>query len=158
MIDPSLPLRKIVSGGQTGADRAALDWAIRHGVPHGGWCPAGRRAEDGPIHPGYQLEEAPSDAYAVRTKWNVRDSDATVILTLGPELSGGSKLTREFAREYGRPCLHLSQAVTDGPGLELRRFLEDHFIEVLNVAGPRDSTEYGIRDYVFEVLSDALLE
>ena len=158
MIDPGLPLAKIVSGGQTGADRAGLDWAIRHGLPHGGWCPLGRRAEDGPIPAGYQLDEAPSEAYVVRTKWNVRDSDGTVIFTLGADLSGGSKLTWDFTRELRKPCLHLSKATTSGPGLELRRFLEDHFIQVLNVAGPRDSTEKGIRAYVAEVLSDALLD
>ncbi len=63
---------KIVSGGQTGADRAALDFAIAHGIPQGGWCPKGRKAEDGPIPDRYQLKETPSDNYAQRTEWNVR--------------------------------------------------------------------------------------
>ena len=75
---------KIVSGGQTGADRAALDWALRHNVECGGWCPKGRKAEDGPIDPKYPLKETPSAAYLQRTEWNVRDSDATVLFSIEP--------------------------------------------------------------------------
>ena len=71
---------KIVSGGQTGADRAALDWALHHDVECGGWCPKGRKAEDGTIDPKYPLKETPSVAYIQRTEWNVRDSDATVLV------------------------------------------------------------------------------
>ncbi len=74
---------KIISGGQTGADRAALDWAIRNGIPHGGWCPKGRKAEDGPIEAKYQLQETPSSKYLQRTDWNARDSDGTVIFSVG---------------------------------------------------------------------------
>ena len=96
---------KIISGGQTGADRAALDFAIKHRVPHGGWCPAGRLAEDGPIASRYQLNETPSLDPAQRTEWNVRDSDATVIFSLTPILHGGTKLTEEFAHVYGKPVL-----------------------------------------------------
>jgi hypothetical protein len=70
---------KIVSGGQTGADRAALDWALAHSVACGGWCSKGRKAENGPIDPKYPLKETPSDVYIQRTEWNVRDSDATVV-------------------------------------------------------------------------------
>jgi predicted Rossmann-fold nucleotide-binding protein len=81
---------KIISGGQTGADRAALDFAIKHGMPHGGWCPQGRIAEDGPIDAKYQLHETPSADYVQRTEWNVRDSDGTVIFSVGKELSGCS--------------------------------------------------------------------
>ena len=84
---------KIVSGGQTGADRAALDWAISRGVPHCGWCPKGGRAEDGPIPARYCLEESGSANYLVRTERNVVDSDGTVIFTLETELTGGSKRT-----------------------------------------------------------------
>ena len=89
----------IVSGGQTGADRAALDWALKHNVPCGGWCPKGRKAEDGPIDSKYPLQETPSSSYLQRTEWNVRDSDATVLFSIQPILSGGSKRTMEFARE-----------------------------------------------------------
>src|SRR5215468_6345391 len=87
---------KIISGGQTGADRAALDWALSHNVPCGGWCPKGREAEDGKIEAKYPLREPPSDSYLQRTEWNVRDSDATVVFSINPILSGGSKKTLEF--------------------------------------------------------------
>jgi Circularly permutated YpsA SLOG family len=103
----------IVSGGQTGADRAALDWALARGIECGGWCPKGRKAEDGPIDPKYPLKETPSAAYIQRTEWNVRDSDATVVFSVNPFLTGGSKSTVEFARKHGniageRACLSLS--------------------------------------------------
>jgi len=88
---------KIVSGGQTGADRAALDWALAHGVECGGWCPKRRKAEDGPIDPKYPLKETPSVSYVQGTEWNVLDSDATVLFPILPTLSGGSKRTMEFA-------------------------------------------------------------
>ena len=88
----------IVSGGQTGADRAALDWALAHGMPCGGWCPKGRKAEDGPIDSKYPLKETPSSSYLQRTEWNVRDSDATVLFSIESALTGGSKKTVEFAR------------------------------------------------------------
>ena len=156
-LDSALPVIRIVSGGQTGADRAALDWAIQNCAPHGGWCPAGRRAEDGSIPPQYDLIEAPVDAYAVRTKWNVRDSDGTVIFSLGETLTGGSRLTADFARELQKPWLHLSRSVTPDPSMALRRFVDQNFVQVLNVAGPRASTEPGIEAFVSEILSDALL-
>src|SRR4029077_574719 len=133
---------KIVSGGQTGADRAALDWAIERGIPHGGWCPKGRRAEDGPIDERYQLDETPSANYIQRTEWNVRDSDATVVFSIGEMLTGGSRETVELAKKHEKPVLHLSKAsgisVVEAA---LRRFIEEHAINVLNVAGPRASKE-----------------
>ena len=97
----------IVSGGQTGADRAALDFAIAHGIAHGGWCPRGRLAEDGPIPSRYQLRETPSRKYAQRTEWNVRDSDATALFTLAPQMQGGTALTPDVAERLGKPWLHL---------------------------------------------------
>src|SRR2546428_7239726 len=99
-------IEKIISGGQTGADRAALDFAIARGIPHGGWCPRGRLAEDGVISDRYQLTETPSANSAQRTEGNVRDSDGTVIFSIGPKLTGGSKQTAEFARQHRKPCLH----------------------------------------------------
>lgn len=150
--------REIVSGGQTGADRAGLDWAISCGLPHGGWCPAGRLAEDGPIPERYQLREGPTESYSLRTEWNVRDSDATVIFSLGPDLTGGSDLTREFAHQRRKECLHLSRAkfASDKEaGDRLRDFVDSNFIEVLNIAGPRDSSERGIGKYVQAVLDAA---
>ena len=148
---------RIVSGGQTGADRAALDWAIEGGVEHGGWCPRGRRAEDGVIPPRYGLEETPSERYEERTEWNVRDSDGTVILTLSEALAGGSLATAKFARTLGKPWLHLSRRVDGARSAEaLRRFVADHAIRVLNVAGPRASGEPGIAAFVRETLDAAL--
>ncbi len=94
-------IRKIVSGGQTGADRAALDWAMSRGVPHGGWCPKGRRAEDGPIPARYCLQETEAANYLVRTEQNIVDSDGTVIFTLKAVLSGGSKRTLNLPVNMG---------------------------------------------------------
>jgi hypothetical protein len=101
------PLPKILSGGQTGADRAALDWAINNGMPHGGWCPKGRRAEDGRVPERYCLEETPQTQYRQRTTWNVRDADATLIVTLTGDLAGGTLFTRQYAERIGRPCLNV---------------------------------------------------
>ena len=84
-------LTKLLSGAQTGADRAALDWAIFRDIPHGGWCPKGRKAEDGKIPPQYQLTETPLASYLQRTEWNVRDSDGTVIFTVAAALAGGPR-------------------------------------------------------------------
>ena len=104
-------LQKIISGGQTGADRAALDFAIARGIPHGGWCPRGRLAEDGTIPALYQLSETPGPDHAQRTEWNVRDSDGTVIFSIAPALTGGSRETAELARQHQKPCLHLVRSV-----------------------------------------------
>lgn len=146
-------VEKIVSGGQTGVDRAALDFAIEHGIPHGGWCPSGRLAEDGATAPSYDLRETPETDYQQRTEWNVRDSDGTVIFTISPDLTGGSALTRELADEYGKPCLHLSK-LRDGDAAvtKLRRFIGRHKIKTLNVAGPRLSTESLARGFASQVL------
>jgi len=135
-------LRKIVSGGQTGVDRAALDAALAHDVPVGGWCPKGRRAEDGPIPERYLLKETPSEAYEQRTAWNVRDSDSTLIITRG-SLEGGTALTVTEARRQGRPVLH-ARTTDPVPVAMIRAWGEDHDVRVLNVAGPRASEEQGI--------------
>jgi hypothetical protein len=105
----AMRIKKIVSGGQTGADRGALDAAIEMGVPHGGWCPKGRLAEDGLIPSGYRLRETATPSYAERTEANVIDSDATVLFTDGPA-TGGSLQTIEFAIRHGRPWLHVDIA------------------------------------------------
>ena len=89
-------LKKIISGGQTGVDRAALDFAIEHDIPYGGWCPKGRKAEDGPIGSRYLLKETPTSTYPQRTEWNVRDSDGTVIFSLAPCVDRRLKEDRRF--------------------------------------------------------------
>ena len=131
-------IKKLISGGQTGADRAALDFAIANNIPHGGWCPAGRTAEDGRIDWRYRLKETPSPMYVQRTEWYVRDSDGTVVFSLNHQLFGGSRLTCEFAARLKKPCLHLSQAA-DGANAakKLLAFIEENKIDILNVAGPR---------------------
>jgi hypothetical protein len=147
------PLLKIISGGQTGADRAALDWALERGVPHGGWCPKGRWAEDGTIQSHYRLEETPSDSVDERTEWNVRDSDGTVILSIGEVLAGGSKLTLEIARRLNKPVIHLARSGSLlNPPMLLRCFIDQNQITVLNVAGSRVSKESEVGAFVRQVL------
>lgn len=140
-----LPVTRIVSGGQTGADRAALDWALAHGVPHGGWCPEGRLAEDGVIDARYLLRELPGGGYLERTRQNVVDSEATLILNRG-ELSGGTLATRQFALEAGKPFLlvALDTPATATTFAEARAWLRDHAVAVLNVAGPRETKRPGM--------------
>ncbi|MEM1125325.1 MAG: putative molybdenum carrier protein [Bacteroidota bacterium] len=135
------PLLTLRTGGQTGVDRAVLDVALRCGVPVGGWCPRGRRAEDGPLPGRYPLQETPSDDYAQRTDWNVRDSEATLILARLP-LTGGTALTAARAKAWGRPY-----RVVDPADLvqaeAVWAWLHAHRLQVLNVAGPRETTVPG---------------
>lgn len=132
----------IVSGGQTGVDRAALDVAMERGMPCGGWCPAGRWAEDGPIHARYPLRETPSDNPAERTQWNVRDSDGTAVLTTSAA-SSGTELTQRIARRLGRPVYWWHLDAPPDPDA-FRRWLQTHKIRTLNVAGPRESESPGV--------------
>jgi hypothetical protein len=150
-------IEKLVSGGQTGADRAGLDVAIRWNFPYGGWCPKGRRAEDGPIGGQYLLTETPSSSYLQRTEWNVRDSDATVIFTISSQLSGGSKRTAEFAAKHRKRWIHLPQRASsyEDPALILQRFVDEHEIRILNVAGTRGSKEPGVWRFAAETLEAA---
>lgn len=129
----------IVSGGQTGVDRAALDLAIELGIPHEGWCPKGRVAEDGPIDLCYQLKELVSSNYADRTRQNILDSDATLIL-YSNELQGGSYLTARFAIQQKKPCFKLRLS-HPGRKQRVRDWLESHEVRRLNIAGPRASKE-----------------
>jgi hypothetical protein len=147
-------LEKILSGGQTGVDRAALDWAIKHGIPHGGWCPKGRRAEDGMIPQRYCLDETPQSHYRQRTKWNVRDADATLIVTLSRKLTGGTLFTSAYSKRVDKPCLHIAQG--DDWRSKVREFCDKYQIRILNVAGPRSSQAHGIEQLVHQVL-DCLL-
>ena len=148
--------QRVVSGGQTGVDRAALDVAIELGIPHGGWCPRGRRAEDGVVPARYALAEHASADYAARTEANVADTDATLILARG-SLSGGTALTRDVARRLRKPFLIVDLG-TDPEPTAVREWLAGHAVGVLNVAGPRESQRPGIGDearaFLREVLAD----
>ena len=135
---------RIVSGGQTGVDRAALDVALELGMACGGWCPAGRRAEDGPIAPRYPLTETASADYAERTARNVADADATLVIT-GARLSGGTLLTVEAALRAGQPCLVVDLRQAADPAA-VREWLALTAPATLNVAGPRESALPGIHD------------
>jgi hypothetical protein len=149
----------ILSGGQTGADRAALDFAIRFGIPHAGWCPLGRRAEDGRLDARYNLRETPSLKYDERTRWNVRDSDATLVVTIQAKPTGGTALTLGVARQQSKPCLHIAREKISSvleAGEQLAEFLAEHQVERLNVAGPRASQEPDIAAFVDELLIAAI--
>ncbi len=144
---------KIISGGQTGADRAALDVAIRHGIPHGGWIPRGRLTEAGPLPKKYRLREMAAGSYARRTEKNILEADGTVILSHG-RLTGGSALTGNLAKEHGKPLLHLDLEKMSRPDAArlLYGWLADNDIAVVNVAGARASTDPGIYEATAEVL------
>jgi len=151
---------KMISGGQTGVDRAALDVALELGIPCGGWCPKGRKAEDGTIEARYPLQETPSDSYGQRTKWNVRDSDGTLILSWGKPTTG-TLLTANECRRTAQPHLVIDLA---GEGdqaadvLAAREWIEKNLPSgVLNVAGPRASKHSAVyeraRAFIMAVFS-----
>jgi hypothetical protein len=130
-------IKKIISGGQTGVDRAALDVGIKLHFPIGGWCPKGRKAEDGVLDEKYPLEELSSPLYSARTLKNVQESDGTLILCLG-KLTGGTALTKKYAEQEKKPCLVID---LQNPSLEaVSKWVEENKIQVLNVAGPRESS------------------
>ncbi|MDY0165433.1 MAG: putative molybdenum carrier protein [Thermoguttaceae bacterium] len=144
---------KIISGGQTGVDRAGLDAARKLGLPHGGWCPRGRRAEDGTIPSRYQLDETASADYTVRTERNVLDSDATLILCRDAP-SGGTLLTISLAERHGKPILVVDPDDIAGAD-RIADWLREHDFPVLNVAGPRESQSPGIAAAAERTLCDA---
>jgi hypothetical protein len=149
----------ILSGGQTGADRAALDFSIRAGIPHEGWCPRGRLAEDGRLDSHYNLRETPSAKYDERTRWNVRDSDATLVITIKPKATGGTGLTLGIARQLGKPHLHIARDTIESlesAAASVVEFIAEHQVTRLNVAGPRASQEPEIAEFVEELFSAAL--
>ena len=151
MADAARPrVAKIVSGGQTGVDRAALDAAAALGLACGGWCPRGRTAEDGPIAARYGLEETPGADPAQRTKWNVRDSGGTLVLARG-QPRGGTDLAARCARRDGRPLLVVDLDHELDPTAVLR-WLEAEAISTLNVAGPRESEAPGIYEQTLALL------
>ena len=158
MYDHEVIPMKIISGGQTGADRAALDAAMESDVATGGWVPKGRKAEDGPIADTYSnLTETDSAHYETRTRFNVRDSDATLILTHG-ELHGGSRFTRDEAESQGKPYQHvdLNHYTIDEAVELIRDWLEGLDGTTLNVAGPRESSDPKIYKATKEIVRGIL--
>ena len=135
-------LQRVVSGGQTGVDRAALDVALEAGLEIGGWCPAGRRAEDGRVPERYPLVETPSAEPEERTEWNVRDSDGTLAVFIG-SLRGGTELAVQTAHRLAKPLLVVDLARPTDPA-EVARWIAVLGIRTLNVAGPRESESRGI--------------
>ena len=150
---------KVVSGGQTGADRGGLDAAIALAIPHGGWCPKGRLAEDGRIPDVYNQQELYSRFYAHRTEQNVIDSDATVIFTYGPP-EGGSKRTVQFAEKHGRPYICIDM---NGDNLTAAEKIVDWLLPlrnsqlVLNVAGSRGSRNPGLQRRVCDIIKEVIM-
>jgi len=145
--------KKIVSGGQTGADRAALDWALRHNIAHGGWCPKSRLASDGPLDLVYQLQETESAGYRQRTKLNVAGSDATLIFNIGA-IDGGTLATVRFAESFKKPHLviQLDIASTEEASFQINTWLIHGNFATLNIAGPREEKCPGIYSKVMDAL------
>lgn len=140
---------KIISGGQTGVDVAALDWAIENGIQHGGWCPKGRLCESGKIPPQYLLDEIDRASYPIRTRMNVRDSDATLILYRKP-MGAGTALTLRCSQQADKP--HLAVLLTETCGESVADWIGSIQPETLNIAGPRESSHPGIYDETIRLL------
>ena len=149
-------VKKIISGGQTGADQAALDIAIKLGIPHGGWVPKERRTEKGQLDKKYQVLELETSNYNIRTEKNVMNSDGTLIFSHG-SLSGGSEYTREMATFHNKPWLHidLHKTIAFKAAEKIRAWIEEHKIDVLNVAGSRASKSPDIYRTTMDVLETA---
>jgi len=151
-----MKLDKVVSGGQTGVDRAGLDAAMEAGIPVGGYCPKGRLAEDGTIPTKYPMTELMEDDYPARTEKNVIESDGTLILNVGT-LSGGTRQTLDFTRKHGKPCLVL-QLDADAHPDAIRIWIEENGIRIMNIAGPRESKYPGLYIKTLTFLRNLFLE
>ncbi len=151
-------IRKIISGGQTGVDRAALDTAIFLGVPYGGWLPRGRMTESGPLPEKYQMQVLETGGYPERTRKNVEESDGTLILSHG-KLTGGSALTQRIANRLDIPCLHidLDYYAIDNGSWHVQRWLADNAIHILNVAGPRESSDPRVYNKAIILMNNVLV-
>ncbi|HEY0809652.1 MAG TPA: putative molybdenum carrier protein [Longimicrobiales bacterium] len=161
MSDWSRPmeLMTVISGGQTGVDRAALRAARMAGLEIGGWCPPGRAAEDGRIPQEFPLKETPADRSekaphvprSQRTEWNVRDADATLVLIPGESDDAGTNLSVRFARELNKPVL-VYDLMGEQADESIGEWLERNVVRTLNVAGPSESAAPGITDEAYELL------
>lgn len=149
---------KIFSGGQTGVDRAALDFALRYKIPCGGWCPKGRLAEDGPIPLTYPLLETTSGEYPERTEMNIVHSDGTLIITIKKYFDKGTILTSQKCDQYGKPCLMIDLDQPYLPQIEnIKTWIGESGIQILNIAGPRESSLPGIYGKTLQFLLNLIL-
>ena len=168
-ISPAACLDTIVSGGQTGVDQAGLDAAIAVGIKTAGWCPQGRRSEAGRIPDRYPLQETVSRNYTVRTEWNIRDSDGTLIIAM-KTLTGGTRLTWQLAKKHQKPChvVHLRESADDELFSDQNsttdqcsavvEWIRENRIRVLNVAGPRASSYPKIYTEAKQLVTAVLLQ
>ena len=149
-------IKKIISGAQSGIDRAALDFALKFNIPHGGWIPKGRLAEDGPLPDKYQLPEMPTTSYPKRTEQNVIDSDGTLIFSRGKP-SGGTEYTRKMVLKYKKLMIHIDLKLETSydAAYQILSWIEYNNINILNVAGPRASKDPAIYNDVFKILDMA---
>ncbi len=149
-------VQKIISGGQTGVDQAALDAAMDVGLAYGGWLPAGRRTERGPLPQRYaHMQELPTESYPERTRKNVEAADATLIISRG-SLTGGSALTAKIAAEVGKPYLHIDLERLPVAAACLEEWLRRHHPEILNIAGPRASSDAKIYGQAYALIKQIL--
>lgn len=155
---------KIISGGQAGVDRGALDASMALGVPVGGWCPRGRRAEDGEIPPKYdRLVEARSADYRERTKLNVCDADCTILLVDGRKIGPGTRLTERLCTQMKCPVIladvkSMVRGGVDDDADVVAEFLLRHKPAIVNVAGSRESTNPGIQQRARRFMTEVLLK
>jgi len=145
---------KIISGGQTGVDRAALDVALTLGMQCGGFCPKGRKSEDGTISEKYPLTETNSDNYPERTERNVKTSDGTLILTAG-DPDRGTKLTIDLCRRHNKPCLVIDLNHQKDRA-DIKLWIEKNRIGTINIAGNRESISPGIHEKAYRFLLSTL--
>lgn len=147
-------LTKIISGGQTGADQAALDFAIENDISHGGWIPKGRMTEEGPLPDRYHLQEMPTKSYPKRTEKNILDSDGTLIVSHGT-VTGGTALTRKLAKKHTKLWLQIdpNKSSLIESSDYLQNWIPENNIQVMNVAGARASKDTKIYDAVKSLLT-----
>jgi hypothetical protein len=144
----------IISGGQCGVDRAALDFALQKGMGCGGWCPKGRKAEDGTIPERYPLKETPSEEYSERTKCNVDDSEGILIIYLD-RMDEGTEFTLRYAKEKSKPVFLFRESEWIDIA-EFNGWLNVNNIKVLNVVGPRESNAKGAYEFALNTLEEIL--
>jgi len=151
-------IKKIISGGQVGADQGALDVAITYGIPHGGWIQKGHKTQSGILPPKYHLQEMSSASFKDRIEQNVIDSHGSVIITHGP-LTGGADYCLKMAQKHDRPCLHidLNTLLEFTAASRLNAWIKENGIEVLNVTGSRTSEDAGIYKATMDIIETTVL-